>query len=177
MKEWLARINGGLGTGFTWAVGWALVGVLIQATNNLLPGLGLSSFVEAFDAPPEMLSLAIPGFLSGVFFSAVAGITERRLRFGELSLSRFAVWGGTGGLMLLLFAAVQIAPDLASQAPLEAGWWELPAVIVGVFAPLGAVSGAGYLALARNAEPWRSFLGQLLTSDQRDSGPSPTTQS
>jgi hypothetical protein len=93
MKKWLARINCGVGIGVTWAVGWALVGALIQVTNNPLPGLGLNSFVAAFDAPPGMLTLAIPGFLSGVFFSAVVGITERRRRFGELSLPRLAAWG------------------------------------------------------------------------------------
>jgi hypothetical protein len=68
--------------------------------------------------------------------------------------------------MLMLFVAVQIAADLGESGALGTGVWEMTVVIVGFFAPLGAVSGAGYLALARIAEPWRSFLGQLLASDQ-----------
>lgn len=35
MSRWLRRIRGAVGMGVTWAVGWALVGVLIGVSTLL----------------------------------------------------------------------------------------------------------------------------------------------
>ena len=114
MTTWLRRVRGAVGMGLTWAVAWAIVGLLIGVASNLLPGLPWNSFFEVFDAP--LPALAVPGFLGGVFFSVVLGIVERRRSFAELSLPRFAAWGAVGGLLLSLLPAVLVVMGLASIA-------------------------------------------------------------
>lgn len=42
------------------------------------------------------------------------GIAERRRRFDELSLPRFAAWGAVGGVLLSLVPAAMVAVGLAS---------------------------------------------------------------
>lgn len=92
MKSWLKRIRGAVLTGLTWGAGWAVAGVVMGMTNQLLPGLPfLGSFFRTFDAPWP--ALMIPGFFGGAFFSMVLGIAGRRRRFDELSLPRFGLWG------------------------------------------------------------------------------------
>ena len=88
MKTWVRRVRGATGVGLTWAVAWAFVGLLIGLASNLLPGLPWNAFFDVFDAP--LPALAIPGFLGGAFFSLVLGIAERRRRFDQLSVLRFA---------------------------------------------------------------------------------------
>ena len=75
MKKWLRRLRGMVGMGVTWAVGWAIAGVLIGITSNLLPGLPWHYFFDVFDAP--LPALAIPGFVGGVLYSIVLGIAGR----------------------------------------------------------------------------------------------------
>ena len=82
MKKWLRRIRGAIGMGITWAIGWALVGILIGISWNL--GVPMGWFVSVFDAP--LPALAVPGFFCGAAFSLVLGIAARRRRFDELSL-------------------------------------------------------------------------------------------
>ena len=149
MKKWLRRIRGAVGMGLTWAVGWALFGVLIGVTSVLLPGLPWHLFFEVFDAP--LPALAIPGFVGGALFSAVLGIAGRRRRFDELSLLRFGAWGAVGGLLLSLVPAAMTAVGLASAAP-GVDLWLITATISGPMALLSAVSATGSLALARMAE-------------------------
>jgi hypothetical protein len=91
MRTWLRHIRGAIGVGLTWAVAWAIVGLLIGVASSLLPGLPWDSVFDVFDAP--LPALAIPGFVGGVIFSVVLGIVERRRTFAELSLPRFAAWG------------------------------------------------------------------------------------
>ena len=81
------------------------------------------------------------GFLAGVTFSGVLGIVEGRRRFDQMSLPRFALWGGVGGL--LLSGAFVWAAALGGDAFLVLG---------PVFVLSGAGSAAGSLALARMAE-------------------------
>ena len=69
MQRWLKRIRGAIGMGLTWAVGWALCGVLIGVTSILLPGLPWASFFDVFDAP--LPALAVPGFVGDVLLSLV----------------------------------------------------------------------------------------------------------
>jgi hypothetical protein len=84
VQKWLRRIRGAVGMGLTWAAGWALVGVLIELFID-----PMGSLVDVWPT-----ALAIPGFLGGAVFSAVLQVAESRSRFDELSLPRFAAWGG-----------------------------------------------------------------------------------
>ena len=156
MKKWLRRIRGALGMGLTWAVGWALVGLLIGVSSLLLPWLPWDSFFELFDAP--LPALAVPGFFGGVLFSAVLGIAGRRRRFDELSLPRFAAWGAVGGLLLSLVPATMVAVGLATLRSSEGGLWQITAMISGPLILLSTVSASGSLLLARRAEH-RELLG------------------
>jgi hypothetical protein len=150
MKKWLRRIRGAVGMGLTWAIGWALAGLLIGVTSKLLPGLPWDSFFEVFDAP--LPALAIPGFFGGAFFSMVLGIAGRHRRFAELSLPRFAAWGAVGGLLLTLFPFALVAVGLASRGGSRIGTWQIIATMGPTFILLSAVSAAGSLMLARMAE-------------------------
>jgi hypothetical protein len=150
MKKWLTRIRGAVGMGLTWAVGWAVAGVLIGVASKLLPGLPWDSFFEVFDAP--LPAMAVPGFFGGVFFSIVLGIAGRRHRFSELSLPRFAVWGAVGGLLVLLFPFALVAVGLASREGSSIGTGQIIAVMGPLLILLGAASAAGSLMLARMVE-------------------------
>jgi hypothetical protein len=150
MKDWLKRIRGAVGMGLTWAVGWALFGLLIGVTSKLLPGLPWHYFFDVFDAP--LPALAIPGFVGGALFSIVLGIAGRRHRFRELSLPRFAAWGAVGGLLVSLVPATLVAVGLATIAHDKLGLWQLTAVIGGPLILLSAVSASATLVLARMGE-------------------------
>jgi len=140
VKTWLRRIRGAVGMGLTWAVGWALVGVLIGVSIEFL-GLPLGWFIEVFDAP--LPALAVPGFFAGAAFSTVLGIAGRRRRFDELSLPRFAAWGAAGGLLLSAIPVAVLSMEAQSAAA---------AVIAGTLTLLSAGSAAGTLLLARMSE-------------------------
>ena len=146
----LRRLRGAIGMGLTWAVGWAIGGLLIGVASILLPGLPWDGFFEVFDAP--LPALAVPGFFAGLFFSAVLGIAGRRRRFQELSLPRFAAWGAAGGLLLTLFPFALVAVGLASREGSTVGTGQIVAVITPLFVLLSAASATVTLILARNAE-------------------------
>lgn len=157
MKKWLKRVRGAIGMGLTWAVGWALAGLLIGVSSILLPGLPWDSFFEVFDAP--LPALAIPGFVGGALFSIVLGIAGRHRSLHELSLLRFAAWGAVGGLLLILFPFALVAVGLASTEGGKFDAWHVLAVISGPFIVLSAVSAAGSLMLARMGEDRESIEG------------------
>ena len=150
MNTWLKRARGLLGMGLTWAVTWALGGILIGVASNLLPGLPWNSFFEIFDAP--LPALAIPGFVAGVLFSIVLGIAARRRRFDELSLPRFTAWGAAGGLLLSLVPAISVAVGFLNRDGSAHGLWQVTAAISGPFILLSALSAAGSLMVARKAQ-------------------------
>ena len=143
MKKWLRRIRGAIGMGLTWAVGWALVVVVMGVTTILLPGTWLDVIFAAADDELLMV-MVVPAFAGGVVFSAVLGIAGRRRRFDELSLPQFAAWGAIGGLLLSLFPAAALAVGAASVAQ--------AAVIIATVTLLSAISASGSLMLARMAE-------------------------
>jgi hypothetical protein len=146
----LKRIRGAIGMGLTWALGWAVGGILIGVASIVLPFLPWDAFFEVFDAP--LPALAIPGFFAGVFFSTVLGIAGHNRRFNELSLPRFAAWGGVGGLMLSAFPFALEAAGLASREGSHVGTWQIIATITGPFVLLSAASASVTLILARIAE-------------------------
>lgn len=132
MKSWLRRVRGALGMGVAWAISGALVGGLIELIDNVLPGV--FPWISRVDMWPQ--TLVIPGFIGGVIFAVVLGIAAGRRRFGELSLSRFALWGAVTGLLLGALA-------MAIGAP---------AIFVGITTLFGTITACGSLALARQAE-------------------------
>lgn len=138
MKKWLKRIRGALGTGFTWAAAWSVVGTTMWWAVSLLflggPAVGPVVATMTF-----LATFGVVGFIAGGIFSVVLGISERRRTFDEMSLPRFAAWGGLGGLLLSAFVFVA-----------ESGQMAVPEfMILAVLPLLGAASAAGSLALAR----------------------------
>lgn len=130
MKKWLRRIRGAIGMGLTWAFAWFAAGIALL----LVVGFGAADV-------PFPLGFGFLGFLAGVTFSVVLGIVEGRRRFDQMSLPRFALWGGVGGLLFsVLFVT---AAGLGANILLVLG---------PVFALSGAGCAAGSLALARMAE-------------------------
>jgi hypothetical protein len=134
MKKWLRRIRAAMGMGLTWAVAWFGAGMALL----LVVGFGAADV-------PFPLFFGLLGFLAGATFSGVLTIVERRRRFDQMSLPRFAGWGAVGGL--LLSGLFVVAAALGG----ESLWGEL-LVLGPVFSLAGAASAAGSLALARRAE-------------------------
>lgn len=165
---WLKRIRGAVGTGLTWAAGWAVAGVLVGVSSVILPGLPWDAFFEVFDAP--LPTLAVPGFFAGLFFSAVLSVAARRRRLTELSLSRFAALGAVGGLLLTAFPFALVAIGLASREGSRIGTWQIVAVITAPFVLLSAASAAASLLLARAA----ARRDALQAADERTVGAAPT---
>ena len=151
MQKWLRRIRGAIGMGLTWALGWAVVGLLIGVASVLLPGLPFwDSFFKVFDAP--LPAAAVPGFFAGAFFSTVLGIAGRRRRFADLSLPLFGALGAVGGVMLGLFPAAMVTVGLASANGPNGSVWPFTAAIIGPVTLLSAVSATVTLMVARKAE-------------------------
>ncbi len=150
MARWLRRARGAVGMGVTWAVGWALFGLLIGVTSVFTPWLPWDAFFGFFDAP--LPALAVPGFVGGALFSFVLGVIGRRRRFDELSLAAFTAWGAFGGLLLSLVPATMVGVGLATLGRDEFGVWDITAVIALPLILLCAASAAGSLLLARRGE-------------------------
>jgi len=130
MSKWLRRIRGALGMGLAWAIAWFGAGLVLL----LVVG------PDAADVPFP-LGFGALGFLAGITFSGVLGLAEGRRSFEQMSIPRFALWGGLGGL---LFAGIFVAAAaLGIEAFLSLGV---------VFALAGAGCASGSLALARRVE-------------------------
>ena len=164
VREWLRRLRGMLGMGLTWALGWALFGLLIGVMSKLLPGLPWDAFFRVFDAP--LPALAVPGLVGGALFSIVLGIAGRRRRFDELSLPRVAAWGALGGLLLSLVPAAMVAVGLATLRE-GLGTWQLTAMIGGPLILLCTLSASGSLMLARMSEQRHLLEGDSRVADAR----------
>jgi hypothetical protein len=171
VRNVLRRIRGAIGMGITWAVGWAVFGILIGVSSRLLPGLPWDSFFEFFDAP--LPALAVPGFVGGALFSVVLGIAGRHRRFSELSIPRFAAWGALGGLLLSLVPGSMAILGLATFRE-GLGIWQLTSMIGAPLILLSAGSAAGSLALARKSQH-RELLGGSPGIAQVGSGDSDTS--
>lgn len=128
MRNWLRRVRGAIGMGFTWAAAWSAVGLVPRWV------FGINADV------PFPLVFGVLGFMAGVTFSGLLVLVEGRRRFDQMSLPRFAGWGVIGGLLLsAIFAkAASLGPgDLLAVAP--------------VLALASAACASGSLALARRA--------------------------
>ena len=142
MGKWLRRIRGALGMGVTWALAMSAVGTVPRWI------LGINA-----DAPFPLI-FGVFGFLGGVIFSVLLALGERRRRFDEMSLPRFAGWGAAGGLVLAAF--------FARAASL--GWGDI-LMVVPTFAAACAACASGSLALAR-----RAVRGELPGADDAGRG-------
>lgn len=126
MEKLLQRIRGAIGMGVTWGVAWSAAGLVPRWILGFNP-----------DAPFPII-FGVLGFLAGITFSALLLLTERRRRFDQMSLPRFAGWGAVGGLLLsALFARAA-----------SLGWGDVLAVAP-TFALASAVCASGSLVLAR----------------------------
>jgi len=128
MAKWLRRIRGAIGMGFTWGVAWSAAGLVMAAV-----------FRFQADAPFPII-FGVLGFIGGVIFSALLALTERRHRFDQMSLRRFAGWGATGGLLLSAL--------FAKAASLS---WGDVLMVAPTFALASAICASGSLAVARRA--------------------------
>lgn len=136
MQKWIRRIRGAIGMGLTWALAWFTAGMVLL-------------FIIGPDAAdvPFPLGFGLLGFLAGVTFSGILGLVEGRRSFDEMSLPRFAAWGGLGGF--LFSSLFVLATGLGADAFLGLG---------AIFALAGASCAAGSLVLARRADD-REALG------------------
>ena len=133
MKKWGRRIRAAIGMGLTWALAWSGAGALLARVP------GFSSDL------PFALLFAPLGFLTGIIFSGILVVIERRRRFDRVSVSRFAGWGAVSGLLLSGIFAV------AAALRGESLWGEF--LVFGPPLTIGsAVCAAGSLAMARRAE-------------------------
>ena len=128
MRKWLRRIRGAIGMGLIWATTWFGAGLILL----LVVGVGAADV-------PFPLFFGLLGFLAGVTFSGILGIVEGRRSFDQMSLPRFAAWGGVGGFLLSVVMAVGFGGDAFP-------------VLGPLFTLSGAGCAAGSLALARRAK-------------------------
>jgi uncharacterized membrane protein HdeD (DUF308 family) len=123
--------------GFIWAAAWSAVGLIPRWVLGFNP-----------DAPFPII-FGVLGFVAGLTFSALLMLTERRRRFEQMSLPRFAAWGATGGVVL--------AGVFARLASLGLGDVLL---VAPTFAVASAVCAAGSLALARRGVARLTNVGE-----------------
>ncbi len=116
--------------GLVWAGAWFGAGMLLL----LVVG------PDAADVPFP-LGFGALGFFAGLTFSGVLGLVEGRRSFDQMSIPRFAAWGGVGGVLFAGFFV--LAASLGGEVFLG---------LSVVFALAGAGCAAGSLALARLAE-------------------------
>lgn len=150
MNNWLKRIRGAVGMGLTWAASWSVVGAVVAVLPWMTPPgspMGVT-WVVGFAA-----QFAALGFVGGAAFSVALGVMEGRRRFDQMSLPRFAVWGGLGGLMMWAARGTLgwSVMDFLWSVGLPGLNWGY-AVSGGTIVLLGAGCAAGTLALARRAD-------------------------
>lgn len=144
----LRRLRGALGMGLIWGAAWFAGGMAIMLTSLLLTG---STGADV----PYPVGFGALGFIAGVGFSGVVSLVGGRRRFDELSIPRFAGWGGIGGLLFsVLFVTVVTVFD-------DPTFFENLVFLGPIFTAIGAGTAGGALAVARKAED-----GELLESGE-----------
>ena len=96
MKGFLKRLRGLIGTGLTWAVGWA---VLWGATVLIVAGFGALEGLTAGMVLIGALFVAGCGFIAGSAFGMILSAFERKKKLEDLSLKRIALMGGLVGAL------------------------------------------------------------------------------
>ena len=139
MRNWLSGIRGAIALITLWIIGW---------------GLGFGGIMELIDPNGEIEDvwpavLAVPGVIGGIIFSIALLIAERGRSFDEISLLRFALWGGATGLILGLLS---IPAEVGDVSPGASGMIPI-ATVLGVIAGFG--SGVFFRLVARWSAPSR----------------------
>lgn len=137
MKKWIQRIRGAIGTGLTWAAGWAPVGAITGGVAAAVLGLPLSVVIVNY-----AVMFGVLGFIGGTMFSTILSLADGGRSFDQLSRPRFIAWGALGGLVL---GTLAVTAGLLGVGP------TVGAVLAGVSTLLGAGSAAGTLAIATAA--------------------------
>ena len=125
----LRRIRGAIGMGLTWAAAWGVAGMVPRWL------FGFNT-----DVPFPIVFGAL-GFMAGIAFSVVLMVFEGRRNFDQMTLPRFAAWGGLSGLLLSAVFA-----RLASLGASDVF------VIAPTFVVACAACASGSLALAKRAK-------------------------
>lgn len=112
----------------TWAIGWAIVGLMIGVTSLLLPGLPWwDSFYAFYDAP--LPALAMPGFIGGAVFSIMLALAGRRRPVKSLSPLQYAGLGAIAGVIVSLIPATMVGVGLAHLGKAGMGLARITAII------------------------------------------------
>jgi len=148
MRAIARRIRGILGLALAWSVPWAVIGGILGA--GLLLSVAASSplSVGTFWRPWLLGCLFWGGwgFATGATFAVLLTAAGGRQELEDLSLVRFAFWGGLAGL---LPAIGLLTAGMALGGTVSAG---AGAVVVATGIGLGAACGTGSLMLARSGE-------------------------
>ena len=135
MGRWGRRIRAAIGVGLAWGMAWFGAGLVLL----LIVG------PDAADVPFP-LGFGMFGFLAGATFSTLLGVAESGRRLEQISLGRFAAWGGAAGLLLSGGFAL-VAALVGEMTPLN------HLIVLGpVFGLAGAISAFGSLAIARRGQ-------------------------
>ena len=141
MKKWLRRLRGAVGVGLTWAAMWGAVGVFLGLLDGVVMRGGSIQVGVLTDA---VKMLSVLGLIGGGTFAVILGLAGRRRTFDEMSLPRFAAWGGFAASIMLGAGAIVGGGLEQFLAPADL-------IVASVVVLLGAGSAAGSLALARMA--------------------------
>lgn len=143
----LRRIRGAIGIGLTWAVAWMPIGALVALGLSLIGDVtgGWLRFVGT-----SVVLFGALGFIGGSLFSIVLQLGDGRRLFDELTLRRFALWGGLAGL--LVPAIAEVVGRMVGLTIFGGPGLQMGDVVVSAMASLlSAGSAAGSLAIARRA--------------------------
>ena len=127
MDRLIRTARGAIGVGVTWAALWAVVGFVFGILFRLFSDVG---FRPGENELVVAIVFGIVGLLSGVAFSTVMAIAERRRTLDQLSVLRAAGWGALASGILPLITSI-------------------PNGMIVIFAPLGALFAATSVALAK----------------------------
>ena len=129
--------------GIVWGGAGALVGMAIELIN----GIWLTPLGAMMDMWP--VAIGLPSFFMGITFSTVLGVVARSRRFDELSLAKFAILGGLGGLVVAVLPWPLVGLGLV---PVGFNLWPVVPAIIVPFTLVGIIVAPGTLALARMTE-------------------------
>jgi len=147
MNSLLQKLRGVLGTGLTWALGWSVVGTILQG------GLSLLGISRAPDLSVAPFMWGLMGLYGGTTFGALLSFTEAKRTLKNLRLGRVAVWGALAGV------ALPVVYDLLRGDP---GAISMMSVLTNavILSPLAAGSAAGMTALAQKADRSELLRGE-----------------